>query len=228
MARFKRLEVLNALGQSGLVPIFYNSQFEAAKNIMLACAKGGARTIEFTNRGDRAHQLFVQLAEFCQKELPEVIFGAGTIHDAPTAAMYISAGANFIVGPMLSAEVARLCNRRKIAYIPGCGTVTEISDAEELGAEIVKIFPGGTLGGPDFVKALLGPCPWTSVMVTGGVEDTRQCIEVWFKSGVTCLGMGSNLIKSDLVAAGDFQAITAKVEKVVSWIAEIRQQSKRK
>ncbi len=228
MARFKRLEVLNALGQSGLVPLFYNSQLEAAKNIMLALAKGGARTIEFTNRGDRAHTLFVELAEFCQKELPDMVFGAGTIHDAPTAAMYIGAGANFIVAPVLSAEVARLCNRHKIAYIPGCGTVSEISDAEELGAEIVKIFPGGTLGGPEFVKALLAPCPWTSVMVTGGVEDTRECIEAWFKAGVTCLGMGSNLVKSDLVAAGDYKAITAKVEKVVKWIAEIRQQSKRK
>jgi 2-dehydro-3-deoxyphosphogluconate aldolase / (4S)-4-hydroxy-2-oxoglutarate aldolase len=223
MARFKRLEVLNALGQGGLVPIFYNSQIETAKNIVLACAKGGARTIEFTNRGDRAYQVFVELAEFCQKELPEVIFGAGTIHDAPTAAMYIGAGANFIVAPVLNSEVARLCNRRKIVYIPGCATSSEISTAEELGVETVKIFPGGTLGGPDFVKALLGPSPWTSVMVTGGVEDTRECIEAWIKSGITCLGMGSNLVKSDLVAAGDFQAITAKVEKVVKWIAEIRQ-----
>jgi len=228
MARFKRLEVLNAFGQSGLVPLFYHSQFETARNLVLACTKGGARVIEWTNRGDRAYQLFIQLAEFCQKELPDVILGAGSIVDAPTAAMFISAGANFIVGPMLSADVARLCNRHKIAYIPGCGTATEISDAEELGAEIVKIFPGGTLGGPEFVKALLGPCPWTSVMPTGGVEETRECIEAWFKSGVTCVGMGSKLVKSDLVAAGDFQAITAKVEKVVKWIAEISQQGKRK
>ncbi len=228
MARFKRLEVLNAIGQTGLVPIFYNSQFETARNIILACAKGRSRVVEFTNRGDRACQLFVQLAEFCQRELPEVIFGAGTILDAPTAAMYISAGANFIVGPTLNPEVARLCNRRKIAYIPGCGTATEISDAEELGAEIVKIFPGGTLGGPDFVKALLGPCPWTSMMTTGGVEDTRECLETWFTAGITCVGMSSNLIKSDLVAASDFQAITLNVQKVINWIAEIRQKSKRK
>jgi 2-dehydro-3-deoxyphosphogluconate aldolase/(4S)-4-hydroxy-2-oxoglutarate aldolase len=226
MARFKRLEVLNAFGQAGLIPLFYHSQYETAKNIVLACANGGAQVIEWTNRGDRAYQLFVQLAEFCQKELPDVILGAGSIVDAPTAAMYIGAGSNFIVGPLLNAEVARLCNRRKIAYIPGCGTSSEINAAEELGVEIVKIFPGGTLGGPDFVKALLGPCPWSSVMPTGGVDDTRECIEAWFKAGVTCVGMGSNLIKTDLVAAGDFQAITAKVEKIINWIAEIRGKKK--
>jgi 2-dehydro-3-deoxyphosphogluconate aldolase/(4S)-4-hydroxy-2-oxoglutarate aldolase len=226
MARFRRLEVLNAFGQVGLIPLFYHPQLETAKKIALACAKGGARVIEWTNRGDRACQLFVQLAEFCQNEMPEAILGAGSVVDAPTAAMYINAGANFIVGPLLNAEVARLCNRRKIAYIPGCATSSEISAAEELGAEIVKIFPGGTLGGPDFVKALLGPCPWMSIMPSGGVDDARECIEGWFKSGVTCVGMGSNLVKSDLVAAGDFQAITAKVEKVIGWIKEIRQKKK--
>ena len=228
MARFKRLEVLNAVGQVGLVPIFYNPKLEVAKNILLACAEGGATVAEFTNRGDRAYQLFVQLAEFCDKELPQVVLGAGTIHDAPTAAMYIAAGANFIVAPVLNPEVARLCNRRKIAYIPGCATTSEISQAEELGVEMVKIFPGGTLGGPEFVKALLGPCPWSSVMPTGGVEDTRECLEAWFKSGVTCVGMGSNLFKSDLVAAGDFKTIAANVRKVTTWIAEIRKTIKRK
>ena len=151
-----------------------------------------------------------------------MVFGAGTIHDAPTAAMYIGAGANFIVAPVLSADVARLCNRHKIAYIPGAARPARFPRPRNSGVEIVKIFPGGTLGGPEFVKALLGPCPWSSVMLTGGVEDTRECLEAWFKAGVTCVGMGSNLVTSDLVAAGDYQAITAKVEKVVKWIAEIR------
>jgi 2-dehydro-3-deoxyphosphogluconate aldolase / (4S)-4-hydroxy-2-oxoglutarate aldolase len=228
MARFKRLEVLNTICQTGLVPIFYQPKFEVAKSIVLACAEGGAKAIELTNRGDRAHQLFTQLAEFCQKDLPDVILGVGSVIDAPTAAMYIASGANFVVGPMLSPEVARLCNRRKIAYMPGCGTVTEISNAEELGVEIVKIFPGGTIGGPEFVKAILGPCPWTSIMATGGVEDTYECLESWFKTGIACVGMGSNLIQSDRVAAGDFQSITAKVLKVTNWITEIRQKIKAK
>jgi len=228
MARFKRMEVLNAIGQTGLLPIFYHSQFETAKNIILACAEGGARAVELTNRGDRALQLFGQLAEFCRKELPDVILGVGSILDAPTAAIYIAAGANFIVGPIFNPEVARLCNRRKIAYIPGCGTLTEISAAEELGVEIVKIFPGGCMGGPDFVKAVLGPCPWTSIMATGGVDDTRECLEAWFKAGVTCVGMGSHLFPAERVAGGDFQSITTKVLKVINWIAEIRRNIKSK
>jgi 2-dehydro-3-deoxyphosphogluconate aldolase / (4S)-4-hydroxy-2-oxoglutarate aldolase len=228
MARFKRLDVLNAIAQTGLVPIFYNSKFETVKSIVQACAEGGSLVVEYTNRGDRAHQLFAHLAEICQKELPEVILGVGSIVDAPTAAMYIASGANFVVGPMLSPEVARLCNRRKIPYMPGCATVTEISSAEELGCEFVKIFPGGTVGGPEFVKSILGPCPWTSIMATGGVEDTYECLERWFKSGITCVGMGSNLIQSDRVAVGDFKSITAKVQKVLGWIAEIRQKMKAK
>lgn len=228
MARFKRLDVLNTISQIGLVPIFYNSQFDVVKNIVRACYDGGARAIELTNRGDRANQLFCQLAEYCQKELPEVILGVGSIVDAPTAALYIAAGANFIVGPMFSEEVARLCNRRKVAYMPGCATVTEISNAEEMGVEIVKIFPGGTIGGPEFVKAIKGPCPWTSIMATGGVEDTRECLEKWFKTGITCVGMGSNLIMADRLAASDYQSITNKVKKVITWIAEIRQAIKAK
>jgi 2-dehydro-3-deoxyphosphogluconate aldolase / (4S)-4-hydroxy-2-oxoglutarate aldolase len=226
MARFKRLEVLNAIGQIGVLPIFYHSQFEAAKNIILACAEGGARVVELTNRGDRAHLLFTQLAEFCQRDLPEVILGAGSIIDAPTAAIYIGAGANFIVGPNLSPEVARLCNRRKIAYIPGCATATEISAAEELGVEYVKIFPAGAVGGPEFVRSILGPCPWTSIMATGGLEDTRECLESWFKAGVSFVGMGGKFIAPDRVAAGDFQSITTKVLKVINCIAEIRKKAR--
>jgi len=142
--------------------------------------------------------------------------------DAPTAAMYIASGANFIVGPMLNPDVAKVCNRRKIAYMPGCGSLTEISQAEELGVEIVKVFPGSSVGGPGFVKAVLGPCPWSRLMPTGGVDASRENLEGWFKAGVACVGMGSNLIVKELVAAGDFAAITAKVVQVLAWIKEIR------
>jgi 2-dehydro-3-deoxyphosphogluconate aldolase / (4S)-4-hydroxy-2-oxoglutarate aldolase len=223
MARFKRLEVFNTIVNTGLVPIFYYPQLDVAESVIQACAEGGSRIVELTNRGDGACRLFGQLADFCQRELPEMILGAGTILDAPTAALFIDAGANFIVGPAFNPEVARMCNRRKIAYIPGCASASEISTAEELGSEIVKIFPANTLGGPDFVKALLGPCPWTSIMATGGVEDTRECLETWFKAGVTCVGMGSNLIPSKQVAAGEFQTITARVKKVIKWIVELKQ-----
>jgi len=223
MARFTRLEVLNTIIGTGLVPMFNHPQIDVVKNIVQACADGGARIIEFTNRGDRAYQVFLQLGEFCERELPDVILGAGSIVDAPTAAMFISAGANFIVGPIMNPEIARLCNRRKIPYIPGCATVTEISAAEELGVEIVKLFPAGSIGGPEFVKAILAPCPWTSILIMGGLQPTRECLEPWFKAGVKCVGMSSNLLQTQLIAAGNFKSIAENVRKAIGLIAEIRQ-----
>ena len=222
MARFKRLDVLNAMVQTGVVPVFYHGDAETAAVIVRACADGGARVVEFTNRGDRAFMVFAELAKRFAEERPEVILGAGSIVDAPTAALYLSSGANFLVGPVLNAEIARLCNRRKVAYSPGCGTPSEISAAEELGVEIVKIFPGKEVGGPAFVKNMLGPCPWTSLMPTGGVEASRESLEAWFAAGVACVGMGSNLITKEAVAARDFAGIARKVAQVIAWIRQVR------
>lgn len=226
MARFSRLETLNAIVDTGLVPVFYNSELAMCKQIAAALAAGGARCIEFTNRGDFAPWVYKELAEHLAQTLPNIILGVGSVIDAPTAALYIASGANFVVGPVLNAEVARLCNRRKIAYAPGCGSASEISQAEELGVEIVKVFPGDSVGGPDFVKAILGPCPWTRIMPTGGVETTKESIGAWFKAGIAAAGIGSNLVRKDWVAAGDYGAITAKTREVLAWIREAKQNTK--
>jgi len=225
MARYTRLEVLNTILELGLVPVFYNPDLEVAKQIVAACRAGGARVVEFTNRGDFAFQVYTALAQHGARIEPDVILGVGSIIDAPTAALYVSAGANFVVGPVLNPEVACLCNRRKIAYSPGCGSASEISQAEELGVEIVKVFPGDSVGGPEFVKAVLGPCPWTRIMPTGGVDATEESIRAWFKAGAACVGMGSRLITKDLVAARDFDAISSKVAQVLAWIKEARAKS---
>jgi len=222
MARFDRLTVLNAIIEGGLVPVFYHNQVEVAKQVVGACVGGGARVVEFTNRGDRAWNVFTQLVEWVEKAHPEVILGVGSVIDAPTAALYIGSGANFVVGPILNPEIARLCNRRKIAYMPGCGSASEISQAEELGVEIVKVFPGAEVGGPGFVKALLGPMPWTRIMPTGGVDATEESIRAWYRAGVVCVGIGSKLITKDLVAAGDWEGISKKVAQVLAWIQEAR------
>ncbi len=222
MARFDRLTVLNAMVDTGLVPIFYHGDREVARQVVSACAEGGARLVEFTNRGDRAWNVFVDLIEWVDQNYPGLIIGAGSVVDAPTAALYISSGANFIVGPNLNPEVARLCNRRKVAYLPGCATVSEISEAEELGVEIIKIFPGGLIGGPEFIKAIHGPMPWTRIMPTGGVDTTPESVQGWIKAGAACLGMGSNLIRREWVAAGDYAAIRDSVAQVLTWIKEAR------
>ena len=206
----------------GLVPVFYESEIEAAKKIVAAWYAGGARVLEFTNRGERALPVFAQLSEWIAGQYRDLVLGVGSIVDAPTAALFIAHGANFVVGPVLNTEVAKLCNRRKIAYSPGCGSVSEISEAEAWGVEIVKICPGAQVGGPAIVKAVLGPMPWTRIMPTGGVESTRESVHAWIKAGTACLGMGSNLISKELVKAGDFGAMSANVRQVLSWIAEAK------
>jgi 2-dehydro-3-deoxyphosphogluconate aldolase/(4S)-4-hydroxy-2-oxoglutarate aldolase len=223
MAHFSRLDVLNTILETGLVPLYYHQQLLIAHKIFSACKVGGARVIEFTNRGEHALEVFASLAQYAAEAEPDVILGVGSVIDAPTAALFIAYGANFIVGPLLNPDVARLCNRRKIAYIPGCETVSEISTAEELGVEIVKLFPGGAAGGPGFIKAVLGPSPWTRLMPTGGVDATQESIHAWIGAGAACVGMGSNLIRQDLVAGGDYDAITALVAEVLSWILQARQ-----
>ena len=222
MSRFARLEVLNAIVETGLVPVFYHADPAVARAVARAVAAGGCRLLEFTNRGDFAPDVFRDLSKGCAAELPDMILGVGSVVDAPTAALYIASGACFVVGPNTNAEVARLCNRRKIAYCPGCGSATEIAAAEELGVEIVKVFPGDSVGGPEFVKAVLGPCPWTRIMPTGGVEATQESINAWFKAGVTAVGIGGNLLRKDWIQAGDWDAISAKTAQVLGWIRAAR------
>lgn len=222
MARFLRLHVLNQMVDLGVVPVFYNGDTEVAKQIVAACSRGGAKVVEFTNRGDFAYQVFGQLVQHFERADPEIILGVGSVCDAGTAALYINNGASFVVGPVTNPDVAKICNRRKIAYSPGCGSASEISYAEELGVEIVKVFPGTQVGGPAFVKAVLGPNPWTRIMPTGGVEAKRESIEAWFRAGVACVGIGSSLITQDLVAARDYDAIAEKTAEVLAWIREVR------
>jgi len=222
MARFSRLEVLNTIVDTGLVPVFYNADLEVTKNVAKACAAGGSRVFEFTNRGDFAPEVFKGLSQFLAKEVPNVILGVGSVIDEPTAALYTAYGANFVVGPVLNQAVARFCNRRKVPYSPGCGSASEISFAEELGVEIVKVFPGSSVGGPDFVKSILGPCPWTKMMPTGGVDSTEESIRAWFKAGVCGVGMGTNLARKEWVSAGNWSAITELTGQVLGWIKEAR------
>ncbi len=223
MARFARLTVLNTIIESGFVPLYYNSDIDVVKQAVSAAVDGGARVFEFTNRGDNAFLLFPQLVEYFAEKYPSLIVGIGSVLDPGTASLYISSGANFIVGSVLNPEVAKICNRRKVAYIPGCGTASEISFAEELGVEIIKIFPGEAVGGPGFVKAILGPTPWTRIMPTGGVKATQENIQAWFNAGVSAVGMGSDLFKKKWISEGKFDLITELTASVLSWIKIARE-----
>ncbi len=221
MAKYSRLHVLNTLIETGLVPLFYNGDIEVATKIVQACIDGGARTIEFTNRGDQAHIIFGELIRRFEDN-DDIILGVGSVVDQGTTSLYLQLGANFVVSPILDPEMIRICNRRKVACSPGCGTVSEISQAEELGVEIVKIFPGSQLGGAGFVKAVRGPMRWTRIIPTGGVSPTKENIYGWIEAGAACVGMGSKLITKEAVAAGDYASITANVRQVLAWIKEAR------
>ncbi|HJE88204.1 bifunctional 4-hydroxy-2-oxoglutarate aldolase/2-dehydro-3-deoxy-phosphogluconate aldolase [Rikenella microfusus] len=222
MARFTRIEVALEMGRQGVIPVFYHADVELCKEVLKASYAAGIRVFEFTNRGDFAHEVFGTLNRWAATELPELMLGVGSVVDAPTAALYIQLGAAFVVSPLLNEEMAPVCNRRKILWAPGCGSLSEIGRAEELGAEIVKIFPGSSVGGPEFVKAVKGPCPWSSIMPTGGVEPTEESLGAWFKAGVTCVGMGSNLFPKKLIEAGDWAAITETIDRVRAIVAAVR------
>ncbi len=221
MAR-DRLHTLSAMVDQGVIPVFFHPDPAVCISVIQACADGGARCVEFTNRGDFAVEVFGEVTRHFAKADPSVIMGIGSIVDAPTAALFMANGANFVVGPMLNAEVARICNRRLIPYSPGCGTVTEIGQAHELGCEIVKMFPGASVGGPDFVKAVLGPMPWAKIMPTSGVEPDAASLKAWFDAGIVACGMGSGLITKALLEAGDYAGIEARVRDTVQTIQQIR------
>jgi 2-dehydro-3-deoxyphosphogluconate aldolase/(4S)-4-hydroxy-2-oxoglutarate aldolase len=222
MARYTRIQVCQKIFEAGMLPIFYHPNAEVMKQALKACYDGGVRVFEFTNRGDFAHEIFAQLEKWAAVECPEMILGVGTIVDAPTAALYIQCGANFVVGPSLNPDVFKVCNRRQIAYVPGCGSVSEIGYAQELGAEIVKIFPAGNVGGASFVKNMKAPMPWTRVMVTGGVETTEENLSQWFKAGVDCVGIGSSLFPKEAVANGEWSKISDICKDVLLIISKIR------
>ena len=217
-----RLAVLAAMIDQGVIPVFYHPDAEVCKNVIQACANGGAKCVEFTNRGDFAWHVFMEVTRHFQKADPSVIMGVGSVVDAPTAGLYMANGANFVVGPILNAEVARACNRHCIPYSPGCGSASEISEAQELGCEIVKVFPGSSVGGPEFVSNVLGPMPWTKLMPTGGVDPTEESLTKWFKAGIVAAGIGSKMITKELLAAKDYKGIEKKVAETIALIRKIR------
>jgi 2-dehydro-3-deoxyphosphogluconate aldolase/(4S)-4-hydroxy-2-oxoglutarate aldolase len=214
MAKFDRLTVYQAFISTGLVPLFYSGDVAEANSVAKAVTEGGSKVLEFTNRGEKALSVFAEVVN----ANPKLIVGVGSVLDAPTAALFIAYGANFIVGPVFNPEVARLCNRRKIAYLPGCGSASEISTAEEAGVEIAKVFPGESVGGPGFIKAILGPMPWSRLMPTGGVDASATSIGEWVKAGAVAVGMGSNLVRKEWLSAKNYDAIRDCTKQCLEWV----------
>ncbi len=222
MAQYTRHQVITEMHNSSMIPLFYHSDIKISKNIVQACYQGGARLLEFTHRGDFAHEVFRELIQFAIESLPGMIIGVGSVTDAASASYYLMNGANFIVTPVFREDIAIVCNRRKVLWSPGCGSLTEIAKAEEMGAEIVKLFPGNIYG-PEFVKAIKGPQPWTSIMPTGGVTTEKENLKAWFDAGVSCVGLGSKLISKELIKNQDYDQISTTIKKTLALIQTLKQ-----
>jgi 2-dehydro-3-deoxyphosphogluconate aldolase/(4S)-4-hydroxy-2-oxoglutarate aldolase len=222
MARFNKVQVITAMRETGMVPVFYDKDVDIVKNVVKACYDGGVRVFEFTNRGDFAHQVFDEVNKWVADNCPEMIMGVGTVIDPATAALYLQLGANFIVGPNFNPDICEVCNRRLVPYSPGCGSVSEINNAQAMGCDITKVFPAGNVGGPSFVKNVMAPLRWSNIMVTGGVAPDEENLTNWIKAGVLCVGMGSKLFPKEVVKAGNWLAVTDKCKEALGYIAKAR------
>ncbi len=203
MAKFSKMDVMAAMGASPVVPVFYHADIDTACGVVQACYDGGVRVFEFTNRGEQAHEVFKELVRFVRRECPDMKIGVGTVVDGATAALYLQLGADFVVSPLFNADIARVCNRRLVPYVPGCYTPSEVGAAQEMGCDICKVFPAGD---PSFVKNLLAPMPWSNIMATGGISPEN--VGQWIAAGVMCVGMGSCLFPKEAVAAMDKERIS--------------------
>lgn len=209
--------------QTGMVPVYYNADAATAFNVMKACYDGGVRAFEFTNRGSAAPEVFTALRAAATEQCPGMVLGIGSVVDRATALGFIESGADFVVSPVFAAEVTDVCRQRNIPYIPGCATPTEMFNAHRAGAEMVKAFPAGDLGGPSFVRNVLAPMSWLKIMVTGGVEPDPESLREWFAAGAKCAGMGSRLFPKAAIAAGDWGQIASLCASTLSAIARFRE-----
>ena len=209
-----RIETVTCLISSGIIAVIRADCPELAARTAEACLAGGIKAVEIAYTTPDASEVIRHLRE---KYAADVLTGAGTVIDSETARAAILAGAQYIVAPSVNENTARLCNRYQVPYLPGASTISEVISAMEVGASIVKIFPGETLG-PAFIRAVHGPLPQAPLMPTGGVtvENARE----WLSAGCVALGVGSNLTRD--AKSGDFAAVTALARKFVEVVRDAR------
>lgn len=217
-----RIATTCQLLEVGVMPNFASTDDEVAVGVARAVLAGGCPVLEFLNRGVGAAGTFERLAAWARAEAPGLLLGAGTITEPASAAQFINAGAAFIVGPNFHPEVARLCNRLGIPYVPGCGTATEVGDALAAGVDIVKFFPAPSLGGPAAIRAILGPYPHALLMPSGGVETGETALRAWFEAGVAAVSIGGTLISSRILADRDWSTLAADTASVMAIVGRVR------
>lgn len=206
--------------ETGVVPLFTHDNAAEAEQVVEAAYRGGVRAFEFTNRRANSFEIFSHLVRE-RKKFPDLMLGIGTVMDAATTKKFIDAGADFIISPILRLEMAEECSRHNIPWIPGCATLTEIVTARDHGAAVIKVFPGSVLG-PGFVSAIMPVVPDLRLMITGGVEPTRENLSAWFKAGAMCVGMGSQLFTKDILQSRNWDALSERVARALELARELK------
>lgn len=220
---FSKEEVISVMRDTGIVPLFTHDNARDAQEVVEAAYRGGVRAFEFTNRRPNSFEVFSHLIRE-RKKFPDLMLGIGTVMDGVTTQKFIDAGADFIISPILKTEMAEVCNKNNVSWIPGCATLTEIVTAKENGAAVIKVFPGSVLG-PGFVSSILPVVPDLRLMITGGVEPTRENLTTWFEAGAMCVGMGSQLFTKDILQNGNWTLLTQRVIQSLELVRQIRHKS---
>jgi 2-dehydro-3-deoxyphosphogluconate aldolase/(4S)-4-hydroxy-2-oxoglutarate aldolase len=210
----KKATILKLIPQQGILPLYFNKDEEVSINILHALYNAGIKTIEYTNRGEAALKNFACLRKVCDNELGGMYLGVGTIKDGKSAQAFIDAGADYIISPGLVEDAIKVADKNNVFWLPGCMTPTEIIKAEQLGAKIIKLFPGNILG-PAFMSSIKTLFPNLLFMPTGGVELTAESIGGWFKAGVCAVGMGSQLISNAVMESGKYTGLTEATRKAI-------------
>jgi len=217
----KKATILKLIPEQGMLPLYFNKSEEVSVNILHALYAAGIKTIEYTNRGEAALKNFARLRQVCDNELGGMYLGVGTIKDAASAQAFIDAGADYIISPGLVEDAIEVADKNNVFWLPGCMTPTEIIKAEQLGAKIIKLFPGNMLG-PAFMSSIRTLFPNLLFMPTGGVELTTESIGGWFKAGVCAVGMGSQLISNAVMDGGKYAELTEATRKALEIVKASR------
>lgn len=185
-------QIIDLMLETKVIPLFYEGDKETARKLVDACYEGGARVIEFTNRGDKAPEVFADLVSYCNEKYPSLAMGIGSVANKEQVDQFVELGAHFLVSPFISEELAKASAAHNILWTGGCATLSEMNQAYSWGVPLMKAFPGNILG-PAFIKAAKAPCPYFKIMPTGGVKPTEENLKEWFAAGASCVGMGSQL-----------------------------------
>jgi 2-dehydro-3-deoxyphosphogluconate aldolase / (4S)-4-hydroxy-2-oxoglutarate aldolase len=210
---FTKQQIIDEMTRSRLVPLFTHDDPLEALDVVTAAYEGGISVFEFTNRKPNSFEVFSFLVKH-RNQFPQLALGIGTVMDPVTTEKYINAGADFIISPVLKPSMAPVCHQHNRLWIPGCATLTEIVTAKEHGAEVIKIFPGSVLG-PGFISAIMPVVPDLKLMITGGVEPTKENITGWLSVGAFCVGMGSQLFTKEILKQKDWDGLRERIRSLL-------------